>query len=161
VSRGRTPAFVENFLGLGNLPNLYIWIGAIAVAMAAAVWALLRFTRFGLATRASDENEKGAALLGYSPQLLAGINWVFSAVLAGITGLIVVGLSSLSVDRFTLYVVPALGAALFGNLTSIPLAAAGGFLIGMFQSGMVELPTTRGGPTGCRATASASWCHCS
>ena len=90
--------------------------------MAAAVWALLRFTRFGLATRASDENEKGAALLGYSPQLLAGVNWVLSAVLAGITGLVVVGLSSLSVDRFTLYVVPALGAALFGNLTSIPLA---------------------------------------
>ena len=48
-------------------------------------------------------------------------------------------MGSLQVDRFTLFVVPALAAALVGNLTSIPLAVAGGFLIGMFQSGMVEV----------------------
>ena len=60
--------------------------------MGAVVWAILTFTRFGLATRAADENEKGASLIGYSPQLLAGINWVFSALLAGITGLVVIGL---------------------------------------------------------------------
>jgi branched-chain amino acid transport system permease protein len=132
-------AFVEDFLGLGNLPHLIIWMAGCALVMGAAVWALLEFTRFGLATRAADENEKGASLLGFSPQLLAGINWVLSAFLAGVTGLIVVGLSSLSVDRFTLYVIPALAAALVGNLTSIPLAVLGGFLLGMFQSGMEEI----------------------
>ena len=45
----------------------------------------------GCATRAADENEKGASLLGYSPQRLAGLNWVLSAVLAGIVGLLFVG----------------------------------------------------------------------
>jgi branched-subunit amino acid ABC-type transport system permease component len=131
-------AFFTNFLGLGNLPHLIVWMAGCAIVMGAAVWALLTYTRFGLATRAADENEKGASLLGYSPQLLAGLNWVLSALLAGITGLVVIGLGSLQVDRFTLYVIPALGAALVGNLTSIPLAVAGGFLIGMFQSGMVK-----------------------
>jgi branched-chain amino acid transport system permease protein len=132
--------FIANFLNFGkNLPHLIVWMASCALVMGAVVWAILTFTRFGLATRAADENEKGASLIGYSPQLLAGINWVFSALLAGITGLVVIGLGSLQVDRFTLYVVPALGAALVGNLTSIPLAVAGGFLIGMFQSGMVEI----------------------
>jgi len=132
-------AFFTNFLGLGNLPHLIVWMAGCAIVMGAVVWALLTYTRFGLATRAADENEKGASLLGYSPQLLAGLNWVLSALLAGITGLVVIGLGSLQVDRFTLYVIPALGAALVGNLTSIPLAVAGGFIIGMFQSGMVEV----------------------
>jgi len=132
-------AFVKNFLTLGNLPNLIIWLAACALVMGGAVWALLEFTRFGLATRAADENEKGASLLGFSPQLLAGMNWVLSAFLAGVTGLVAIGLSSLSVDRFTLYVIPALAAALVGNLTSIPLAVLGGFLLGMFESGMVEI----------------------
>jgi branched-chain amino acid transport system permease protein len=132
-------AFIKNFLSLGNLPNLIIWLAGCALVMGAAVWALLEFTRFGLATRAADENEKGASLLGFSPQLLAGLNWVLSAFLAGVTGLVAIGLSSLSVDRFTLYVIPALAAALVGNLTSIPLAVLGGFLLGMFQSGMVEV----------------------
>jgi branched-chain amino acid transport system permease protein len=132
--------FFANFLDFGkNLPHIVVWMASCALVMGAVVWAILTFTRFGLATRAADENEKGASLIGYSPQLLAGINWVFSALLAGITGLIVIGLGSLQVDRFTLYVVPALAAALVGNLTSIPLAVAGGFLIGMFQSGMVEV----------------------
>lgn len=131
--------FLKNFLWLGNFPKLYVWMAAGGITMGAAIWALLRFTRFGLATRASDENEKGAALLGYSPQRVAGLNWVLSAVLAGITGLLVIGQSSLEVDRFSLYVIPALGAALFGNLTSIPLAVVGGFILGMFQSGMVNI----------------------
>ena len=108
--------------------------------MGAGVWALLRYTRFGLATRAADENEKGASLLGYSPQRLAGLNWVLSAFLAGIAGLVVIGLGSLAgrpVHAATS--IPALGAALLGGLTSIPLAVAGGFVLGMFQSGMVEV----------------------
>ena len=35
--------------------------------------------------------------------------------------------------RFTLFIVPALGAALLGNLTSIPFAVAGGLLLGGLQ----------------------------
>ena len=107
------------------------------------MWALLRFSRFGLATRAADENEKGASLLGYSPQRLAGLNWVLSAFLAGIVGLLFVGSGSLDTTGYTELVIPALGAALLGGLTSIPLATIGGLALGMFQAAMVEL-TERG-----------------
>ena len=115
---------VSNFLGLGDMPTAYLWYAGCAIVMGAAVWALLRFTRFGLATRACDENEKGASLLGYSPQRVALLNWVLSAVLAGLTGIIIIGLGALQVAQFSLLIVPALAAALVGNLTSIPLAVA-------------------------------------
>jgi branched-chain amino acid transport system permease protein len=131
--------FVGNFLGLGNMPKNYLWFAGCAIVMGASVWALLKFTRFGLSTRACDENEKGASLLGYSPQWVAGLNWVLSAVLAGITGIVVIGLGALQISQFSLYVVPALAAALVGNLQSIPLAVAGGFATGMLQSGIVHL----------------------
>lgn len=131
--------FVADFLGLGNMPRSYLWFFGIAIAMGAAVWALLRFTRFGLATRACDENEKGASLLGYSPQFVAGLNWVLSAVLAGLTGIVIIGLGTLQISLYSLYVVPALAAALVGNLTSIPLAVAGGLGTGMIQSGVAYL----------------------
>jgi branched-chain amino acid transport system permease protein len=134
-----TKTFVSNFLSLGNMPKNYLWYGGCAVVMGAAVWALLRFTRFGLSTRACEENEKGAALLGYSPQRLALLNWVLSALLAGITGIVIIGLGALQISQFSLFVVPALAAALVGNLTSVPLAVAGGFLTGILQSGVVHL----------------------
>jgi branched-chain amino acid transport system permease protein len=139
---------VRNFLGLGEtMPRLNLYLAAIAVAMGVGVWALLRFSRFGLATRAADENEKGASLLGYSPQLLAGVNWVFSAILAGIVGLVFVGNGSLDTTRYTELVIPALGAALLGGLTSVPLASIGGLALGMFQAGMVELTGRTWWPT--------------
>ena len=121
------------------MPTAYLWYAGCAIVMGAAVWALLRFTRFGLATRACDENEKGASLLGYSPQRVALLNWVLSAVLAGLAGIIIIGLGALQVAQFSLLIVPALAAALVGNLTSIPLAVLGGFLIGVLQSGIVHL----------------------
>ena len=56
---------IGNFLGLGgSMPRLNLYLAGSAVLMGAAVWALLRFSRFGLATRAADENEKGAVVAG-------------------------------------------------------------------------------------------------
>ena len=120
-----------------NLPRSTIALGITAVVVGAVVWAFFRYSRFGLATRAADENEKGAALLGYSPQLLAGANWVLSSVLAGVAG--VVFLHRTQPSQFLLLVVPALGAALMGNLTSISGAVAGGLTIGMVASAGVSL----------------------
>ena len=62
----------SNFLGLGTaVPQNTLWAVCIAVAIGDGLWALFKYTRFGLATRAAAGNEKGAVLLGYSPQWLA------------------------------------------------------------------------------------------
>ncbi len=121
----------------GTIPRSNFYLLAAAVVMGAAVWALYRFTRFGISTRAADENEKGAALLGYSPQFIAGANWVLASVLAGAAGVLFIHKTQPAL--FVLFVVPALGAALFGNLSSVPGATVGGLLIGIAASGGVEL----------------------
>ena len=70
-----TAGAVTNFLGLGGtIPRSNFFLFAAAIIMCIAVWGLYRFSRFGIATRAADENEKGASLLGYSPQFLARAN---------------------------------------------------------------------------------------
>ena len=96
-------------------------------------------TRSGIATRAAAGNEKGAILLGYSPDRLALANWVLSAVLAGMAGILVSPVTGLDPVRFTLFIVPALGAALLGNLTSIPVAVAAGLLLGVAAEHRPEL----------------------
>jgi branched-chain amino acid transport system permease protein len=112
------------------------------VAVAVALWALFRFTRFGLATRAAAENERAAALLGFSPDVLAGVNWVLSSVLAGCLGVLVATVNgSLDPVTITLLVVPALGAALLGGMTSFGVATAAGLGIAMTQSLVQALST--------------------
>ncbi len=142
-SRDQEP--VKDFLGLGlDFPVGNLWLLLAGLIVTVVAWALIRFTRFGLAARAVDENERGIALLGYSADAIAGTTWVMSAVLAGIVGMVFIGFTQPA--SMTLLVVPALGAALVGNLTSLAGAAAGGIAIGMIQSGGVWLASRDGWP---------------
>ncbi len=142
-SRNQEP--FRNFLGLdSDLPASNLWLLVAGAVVTVAAWALIRFTRFGLAARAVDENERGIALLGYSADTIAGTTWVMSAVLAGIVGMVFIGFTQ--PENMTLLVVPALGAALVGNLTSVAGAAFGGVVIGMMQTGGVWLASRQGWP---------------
>jgi len=136
----------SNFLGLGKmLPVEGFALALIAIAVGAVMWFNYKFTRFGLATRAAAGNEKGAVLLGYSPERLALLNWIIAAVIAGIAGIFVGSVTgALNPVKFTGVVVPALGAALIGSLTSLPTAILGGIGIGMIQAVTASWLTTKG-----------------
>lgn len=128
--------FAENL----TIPRDGLWLGGIAIALALALWVVYRFTRFGLATRAAAEDERGAITLGFSPDLLAAVNWTLAAVIAGLVGILASPLTQLSPLLFTaLYFVPALGAALIGRFTSFGVACAAGLAIGMIQSSFVQI----------------------
>ena len=120
-----------------TMPGSNLWLAGSALIVGGLLYLFFRYSRFGIATRAADENEKGAALLGYSPQLLAGLNWVLSAVLAGIAG--IVFLHKTQPSQIPLLVVFALAAALIGNLTSVVGATLGGLGLGMIASAGVDL----------------------
>lgn len=123
-----------------EVPQDQIILAAVAVVMGVALWAAFRYLRIGLSTRAAAENEKGAILLGYSPEVQACTNWVLAAVVAGAGGVLVAPLTSLTPTGFSLLVIPALAAALVAQFTSIPVAVAAGILIGMAQSELQNLP---------------------
>jgi len=127
---------VKNFLGLGHVyPEGAIWAIGIAILMGSSLWALFKFTRFGLATRAAAGNEKGAVLLGYSPQFLAAMNWVIASVVATVAAIVVGPIQgSLTPIGLSALVVAALGAALIGGLRSIMVAMWGGLALGAVQS---------------------------
>lgn len=107
---------------------------ALVVVTTAGLTALYRLTRFGLATRAAAGNEKGALLLGISPDRLGAVNWALASVLAGLAMILIEPISGLDPTTTTLLVVPALAAALLGRLQSFAVAAAAGIGIGMLQS---------------------------
>lgn len=127
---------MENFLGLGKpFTRNVIYAVAFTILLGLVLWAGYRFTRFGLATRAAAGNEKGAVLLGYSPQTLAAVNWVIASVTATLA-VIVVGpiQGTLTPIGLSALIVPALAAALIGGLRSIPIAIAGGLAIGSVRN---------------------------
>jgi ABC-type branched-subunit amino acid transport system permease subunit len=111
------------------------------VVISVALALIYHFTRFGLATRAGAENDRGAALTGISANRIAAQNWVIATVLAGVAGILIAPVSSLDPTSYTLFIVPALAAALVGRFDSFWITALAGLLIGCAQSEINKLIT--------------------
>jgi branched-chain amino acid transport system permease protein len=122
-----------------DVPGDRLLLAALVVVVAVGLWALSRFTRFGLASRATAEDQTALAMLGWSPDRVAAANWMLASVLAGLGGILVGPLTALDPATTTLLVVPALAAALAGRLTSFGATVAAALGLGMAQSAMLKL----------------------
>jgi sulfate-transporting ATPase len=139
-----TPIFPRKDISIGGLrfvgDRVFLALTILAIAFAFA--AFFRYTRFGLATRASAESEVGALVSGLSPERIAIVNWALSAAVAAIAGILISPLTPLLPATYTLFVVPALAAAVLGNFSALIPAAFGGLAIGMLQGWTVYLTNT-------------------
>jgi branched-chain amino acid transport system permease protein len=113
---------------------------AIIVATAvvcAGLAAFLRFTRVGIAVRASAENADRAALLGVPVARLSTIVWVLAGVCSGIAVYLQAPVTALpsggSVSPLVLLY--GLAAAVVARMESLPVAFAAGMGVGVIQQG--------------------------
>lgn len=127
----------------------FILAGGIIV-VTAALWAVYRWTGFGMRTRAAAENEVSAMYIGLRPKNLSLINTVLACIIVGMLGVLAAPLISLDSTTLPLLVVPALAAALFARFTSFGIACVLGLALGALEniiyylSTMSWFPTTNG-----------------
>ncbi|HVM13780.1 MAG TPA: branched-chain amino acid ABC transporter permease/ATP-binding protein [Egibacteraceae bacterium] len=106
----------------------------IAAAVSAALWALYRYTRFGLGTTAVAENQRAAASLGWSPDTIAAVNWALGCGLAGLAAILIAPIVTLQPTVMTNLILAATAAALVAGFHSFPIAFAAGLAIGIAQT---------------------------
>ena len=130
------PIFPQNhvsFLGV-SISTDRLWLAGTIIALGIVLTVVFRFTRFGLATRASAETEVGALVSGLSPDRIALVNWIISFVVSGIAGILIAPLVPLQPGTYTLFIVPALAAAVVGRFHSLGWAITAGLGIGALES---------------------------
>ena len=135
------PIFPQNhvsFLGIDIAVDRLL-LAATIIGIGVVLTLLFRFTRFGLATRASAESEMGALVSGLSPDRIALVNWIISFVVSGIAGVLIAPLVPLVPGTYTLFIVPALAAAVVGRFHSLGWAITAGLGIGALESLSVYL----------------------
>lgn len=123
------------------VPRDRLYLAAITAVVTVALWAVFRFTMFGLAVRGASESERGARLVGLAPDRLVAVCWIGSSMIAALFGILIAPITGLDPQRFALFIVPALAAALFGRLTYVSITAIGGVLLGVAQSELLFLST--------------------
>lgn len=127
-----------NFVTLGSAPvseQDLVTIG-VAVAVIAAFFAFLRWTRPGAALRAVAQTPQGACLVGIPIDRVLLVAWGISAAVAAAAGVFIAArtYSGLEPPLAEIYLLSAFAGAVIGGLDSLPGAAVGALLIGVIQA---------------------------
>ncbi len=143
IVHGALPTSTVHVLGATVGVDKLILFG-ISLVLVGALSAFYRYTKFGWATTAANENRRALAALGYSQSKLAAISWVLGCAIAGVAGILLAPTIGLQVTQLTLLILPGLAAAVVGNLRSFSLTLVGGLAIGIIQSEISRYVSTPG-----------------
>jgi branched-chain amino acid transport system permease protein len=114
----------------------------VALALAGALYVLLRRTRLGTATRAVVDNRELAGLIAVNAGTVGQVAWVISTVFAAISGILLSTQEGLVVYVLPALVIYAFAPAVLGRLTSLPLAFAGAIGLGLIQNILAKYNST-------------------
>ncbi|MGY1834681.1 branched-chain amino acid ABC transporter permease [Blastococcus sp. SYSU DS0510] len=112
--------------------SLYV-IGSVLVVMGLLV-ALFRFTRIGLAMRASAFSQEVARLLGVKVGSMLTLGWGLAAVVGSLSGLLIAGGTFVWPAYMDALIVFGFVAAIIGGLDSPVGAIVGGLILGLALS---------------------------
>ncbi|MBY5443991.1 branched-chain amino acid ABC transporter permease [Rhizobium leguminosarum] len=131
----------QMFLSLFGVRLTYTRIIAIllAVVMVGAITLLLNRTRLGLDMRALANDRDLSAILGVRILYTETAAWVITGIFSGFAGLLLADLVRLQGTFLTLLVIPAIAAAILGQLRSLWQTAVAGLLIGIAEAALTPV----------------------
>ena len=111
-----------------------ILVLAVTIAMALALYVVLRFTMAGIAIRATSQNSRAARLMGVPVPKVYALTWGISAVLGAVAGILIAPTTFLSPSMMAEVQIKASTAAVLGGFSSLPGAVVGGLLLGVLEN---------------------------
>ena len=145
ASQARVPQqFPDGGPRIGGVGLGWQQIGTVLLTLAvgAAIIALVKYTTFGVALRATAQNRTAARLLGVKEDRVAAISWGIGGALAALAGVTVIPITVLTVYSMSGFMVRGFVAAVVGGFVSLPAALIGGFGLGIVQESLLASPAT-------------------
>ena len=105
----------------------------VTALLCAALYALFRFSRIGVAMQASSQNQLAAYYMGIPVKRLNGMVWGLAAAVAAIAGLLLAPITFVHANMGFIGL-KAFPAAVVGGFGSLPGAIVGGLIIGIVES---------------------------
>lgn len=119
--------------GAGVLPQeVLVLCSSIAVML--VLDTVMRRTRIGKAVRAVAQSQSAATLMGINVSAVIVLAFVVSSSLAGLAGLLIAPITTVSVFMGVTLALKAFSAAIVGGLSNARGCMLGGFLLGLIES---------------------------
>jgi len=139
------PAYLQGALSLGTLlyPRYRLFVIALGLVVAIAVWLFLRTTRAGLVIRAVAQNSEMADCLGADVARVRTLVFGAACALAGLGGVAAAPMTTAYLGMGIGVIVDAFVVVVIGGLGSIGGSIAGSLIVGAAQTwGAFYLPET-------------------
>jgi branched-chain amino acid transport system permease protein len=115
------------------IPVEQLMVMVFTALLCAALFALFRYTKLGIAMQASSQNQLAAYYMGIPVKRLNGLVWALAALMAAIAGLLLAPITFVHANMGFIGL-KAFPAAVVGGFTSLPGAIVGGMIIGVVES---------------------------
>ena len=108
-------------------------ITGVALAVSLVLAVTLKFTKFGVATRARSQDELGARAVGISIRAVDATVWAVGVGLSALVGVLVAPRTSVTPTMLVNYQLYGLTAAVLGGFTSFFGPIVGGLILGVAE----------------------------
>jgi branched-chain amino acid transport system permease protein len=122
-----------------SVSPLQIAILAVAIGVALLLHAYMNRTKHGKALMAVVQNPRAAGLMGIDVPRAVMTSYAVSTALAGVAGILIAPLFSVSAEMGTLFGIKAFAVAILGGLGSARGVVVAGFLFGVVEALITSL----------------------
>lgn len=139
----KTPA-TEHLISLGELrfPLQHLMIIGVTAVVVTALFAFLKWSKFGTALRATSQDRNAAMVVGIPVERVDMASFALGTALAALGGALVGPLFLIFPQMGDAPMVKGLAGILLGGMGSVPGAVIGGLIIGIAESvSTLFLPT--------------------
>ncbi len=134
--RQGVPRLIEGALEFGGVILTYerLFILAAAALAGGALWALVKYSRFGKALRATAQHPEAAQTLGIDIKRIYMHSFGLGAALAGLSGALLISIFPAYPTVGSQPLIKSLAVVILGGLGHVPGAVIGGLLLGVIEA---------------------------
>jgi len=137
--RGMSSPLLQMGIDLAGLriSFLQILIPIVGFGIALGLALVMRFTKIGKALLAIAQNPSAARLMGIHTEKTISLAFALAGVFAGIAGILIAPLYTVSAGMGTIFGIKAFAAAILGGIDSAAGVMAGGLILGITEAILV------------------------
>ena len=124
----------ESFaIGKMFVSTLEVLTLCVALVMMVTLFLFFRFSKLGMAVKATQQNRSAARLMGIRTNRIMMLTWGISSVVGCVAGLL---LSPISMEPFMMWdpMLKGFASAVLGGMTSLPGAVFGAYMLGIIEN---------------------------
>lgn len=129
------PAFTSGTVMIWGVPvdHQRLWIVAIGVGLAVALYFFTHYTKLGLAFRGIAQDERTALSLGINSDTIAGLSVAMGSAIAALAAILILPRGTISVNEGYTQLINAMAVCIIGGLGSTAGVIVAAFIIGYSQ----------------------------